>query len=339
MSIEFKVDSEIKQEYLNTKPSKTAESDAFVLREFDDYEEKVGKPVYNLNLNELNEMFANLRNTSKRGAGKNKSILTNYIDFCVSKKIVAHMENRARYIDYEKFVARQALLNKFISKEKMMEYQKLLYNEQDQLLIWLLYIGVRGRTTEDGTMEEIINFTIDDVKADKNMLILRQNDGEARELHDVPDFIIDLIKDAYEEEFYIENNGEMTTNDRLGNQPRKVPINKDGEYSKHVFRTPGKKKFANFSNSLLNSRMRKIQDVCDNRYVTWTVLFTSGQLQMCFDILKEKGEITDKDFDNVCVQFNYGIDKSKELKEDKKQSSYWFVLKDLFLQYQEVMNK
>lgn len=70
MKTEFKVDSEIKQEFLQEKPTKTAESDEYVLRDFDNYEDKVGKSVYNLNISELNEMFATLRNSSKRGAQK-----------------------------------------------------------------------------------------------------------------------------------------------------------------------------------------------------------------------------------------------------------------------------
>jgi len=331
MTIEFRVDNEIKQEYLNTKPTETAESDAFVLRDFDNYENQVGKQAYNLSISELNEMFATLRNSSKRGAGKNKSILTNYIDFCVSKKIVSHMENRAKYIDINKFVSRQALLNKYIPKEKVMEYTNLLYNAQDQLLLWLLYIGVRGRTTEDGTMEEVINLTIDDVNFAENALTLRQNDGKFRLLCDVPDFIIDLIKETYEQETYTENNGEMTNNPRIPD-PRSSIINRTGEFSRHIFRIPGKNKFDKFKSSILNSRMIKIQKITDNRYITYSSLYFSGMLQMCMDIYKGKGEIIDRDFDNICIQFNYGIPESIE-STDKKLSNYWFVLKDLFNQY------
>lgn len=340
MIIEFQVDSEIKQEYLQTKPTSTAESDAFVLRDFDNYEVQVEKQVYNLNISELNEMFATLRNSSKRVAQKNKSILTNYIDFCVAKRIVNHMENRAKYIDVEKFVSRQALLNKFIPREKVMEYSNRLYNEQDQLLLWLVNIGVRGRTTEDGTMEEVINLTIDDVNFSEQTLTLWQNGREKfRELHDVPDYILDLIRETYEEEFYIENNGELTNNPRVPN-PRKSIINKTGEsktgetIDRHIFRIPGKNKFGKFTPALLNSRMIKIQKIVDNRYVTWSSLYFSGMLQMCMDIYKGKGEITDRDFDDVCVRFNYGIES---IETEKKQSAYWHVLKDLFLQYKELL--
>lgn len=335
MAFEFQVDNEIKQEYLNTKPTGTAESDIFVLRDFDNYENQVGKSVYNLNIPELNEMFATLRNSSKRTAGKNKSILVNYIDFCVSKKIVSHMENRAKYIDVEKFVSRQALLNKYISREKVMEYENLLYNEQDKLLIQLVNMGVRGRTTEEGTMEEILNLTIDDVNFLENTLKLKQNDGKIRLLDNVPDNVMELIKDTYEQQYYVENNGEMTNNPRIPD-PRRSMINRTGEFSRYIFLIPGKNKFDRFSPSILNSRMGKIQRVVDNKYLTWTSLFNSGMIQMCMDIYKEKGEVTDRDFDNICIRYNYGISEPVE-DSTKKQSAYWHVLKDLFGQYKDLL--
>lgn len=331
--MEFQVDNDIKQEYLLTKPTGTAESDAFVLRDFDEYESKVGKEVYNLSINELNEMFAILRNSSKRATNKNKSILVNYIDFCVSKRIVPHMENRARYIDVEKFVARQALLNKYVPKETMREYQKLLFNEQDQLLIWLLYIGVRGRTVKEGTLEEIINLNIKDVYPDANRLILRQNDGKARVLDNVDTFIIELIQEAYEQEFYIENNGEITNNPRIPD-PRRSKINKTG-YSKtnepidnYVFRTPGKNKYEKFSLSLLNSRIRRIQKYVRNPYLTYSSLYFSGMIQMAMDIYHEKGEITKKDYIDICDRYNYGSGDPER---------YWHVLKEEFEQYKELL--
>jgi hypothetical protein len=333
--MEFKVDNEIKQEYLNLKPTKTAKSDTFVLRDFDEYESKVGKEVYNLSINELNEMFATLRNSSQRAAGKNKSILVNYIDFCVSKKIVPHMENRAKYIDVEKFVHRQALLNKYVPRETLMEYQKLLFNEQDQLLVWLLYIGVRGRTVEEGTLEEVINLNIKDVSPDANRLILRQNDGKARVLDNVDTFIIELIQDVYEQEYYIENNGEITNNPRLPD-PRRSKINKTGEsktgetIDHYVFRTPGKNKYEKFSLSLLNSRIRRIQKYVGNPYLTYSSLYFSGMIQMGMDIYHEKGEISKEDYINICDRYNYG---------SGNPAKYWHVLKEEFEQYKELLLK
>jgi len=46
----FSVENEIKQEYLSKKPTATAESDSFVLRSIDEYEQLIGKSVFNFSI-------------------------------------------------------------------------------------------------------------------------------------------------------------------------------------------------------------------------------------------------------------------------------------------------
>lgn len=340
MEIIFNVENEIKQEYLSSKPTATAESDSFVLRLIDEYEELIGKSVYNFSVSELDELFSTFKNSSRKTGDKNKSILVTYIKYCISKNLVTHQQNRAEFINVKKHVSKQALLNKFITKQKMLQYQNILFNPQDQLMIWLPYIGVLGRTIEEGTKEEILNLSIDDIYPLKNKIVLRQNDGETRELDGIEDFIFDLIKETYEQKLYVENNNEMTNNKRLNGIPRQTPINKTGEYggynSRYIFRIPGKNKFERFTPSILNSRMNRIKKYVGNPYLNYTSLYISGMLQMCFDIYNEKGEITNRDFDDVCVRFNYGIPEEIE-DSTKKQSAYWHVLKSMFNQYKDLL--
>lgn len=327
--MEFKIDNELKQEYLSNKPPPTAKSVAFVLRIIDDYENLVGKSVYNLSINDLYEMFATFRNSSKRSVYKNKSILKTYIDFCIDKRIVSHIENKAKYIDVENFVQRQAMLNKHPLKETLKKYSDKLYNKQDQLLLWLPFLGVRGRTVDEGVLEEIINLTIDDVFSDKHRLILRQNDGKNRVLNDVDDFIFDLIKETYEQKYYVENNGNITNNPRIPD-PRRTQINNDGEFSRYVFRIPGKNKYEKFSATILNSRMRMIQKMIDNPYITYTSIFEAGMIQMAINIYEEKGQLIKQDYIDICDWFNYGGDDP---------SQYWHVIKTLIKDYKELVSE
>jgi len=326
MEIVFKVDNAIKQEYLDEKLSDTAKSDAFVLRALDNYEHIISKSVYNMTHPELNEMIAmQFNNSSVRSILKNVSVLKTYIDFCVGKKFVFHGENRLSVFTIEeakKFVSKQALLNKFISKEKLEEYKKILYNPQDQLLLELPYIGVRGRTVKDCTMEEIINLTIDDVDEKNNMLRLTQNDNKERYLK-VETSTIELIKDVYEQDVYVENNGMPTNNPRLSN-PRELKINKVEHY---IFRVPSKDKMNIFNNSIMNSRMRKMQIFLDNRYLKYTSLFESGMLNMVKNIYKEKGKIEKEDYVEICKIYNHGYNDPEK---------YWTNLRDLFNQYREL---
>lgn len=325
--MEFKIDNELKQEYLSNKPPSTAKSTAFVLRIIDNYESLVGKSVYNLSINETFEMFTTFRNSSRKSGNRNKSILKTYIDFYIAKRNVSHVENKAKYIDIKDFVHREVMLKKHPSKEEIKQYTDKLYNEQDQLLLWLPFIGVRGRTVDEGALEEIINLTIDDVFPDKHRLILRQNEGQKRELNDVDDVIFDLIKKTYEQQYYVENNGKITNNPKIPD-PRRMIINNGGKFSKYVFRTPGKNKYEKFSTTLLNSRMKMIQKMIDNSYITYTSLFEAGMIQMAMNIYEEKGQLTKQDYIDICDRFNYGED-----------GQYWFNIKTLFNDYKELVSE
>lgn len=281
-----------------------------------------------MNYSELYEMIAmQFKNSSIKTITKNISILKNYVDFCISKKIVAHGENRFAAFsasEAEEFVNKQALLNKFITREKLKEYQNILYNDQDKLFIGLPYVGVRGRTVKDGTYEEIINLSITDLDEEKKMLTLNQNNGKHRRLK-VDSDIIGLIQDAFNQELYVENNGEMTANVRLS-KPRETIINRVENF---VFRVPGKNKTQKFTPALLNSRMTRIQRYLDNPYLTLTSLYMSGMIQIAIDIYKESGDVTKEDFIDICDGFNYG---------SGQPDKYWFNLKSLFEQYKELLN-
>jgi len=326
MCFEFKVDNELKQEYLNNKPTATGDSDSFILRSADEYENLIEKPIYNMSYIELKELLImQFRNSSEKTVLKNISILKTYIDYCINKNVVTHGENRLATFsskDAKEFVNKQALINKYITKEQLIEYQNVLYNPQDQLLLELPFIGVRGRTVEDGTLEEIINLRMSDVDEENKMVTLTQNNGKHRIL-EVGTFTIELIKDVYEQKIYVENNGEETNNPRLS-KPREIKINKVEDF---VLRVPGLKKFTQITPNLLNSRMRRLQKYLDNNYISFTSIFMSGQLNMAMDIYKEKGEILKEDYIKICNRYNYGEDNPEK---------YWFNVKSLFTQYLEL---
>jgi integrase len=327
MEFKYNVEDEIKQEFLNTKPTQTAQSEAYILRSADEYEELIKKSIYNMTYAELKEMFAmQFKNSSISTILKNISILKTYVDFCIDKKIVEHGENRLSTFtikEAKEFAHRQALLNKFITKEKIKEYQNILYNEQDKLFIELPYLGIRGRTVRHGTLEEIINLSIDDIDEGNRMLTLTQNNGKHRRL-EVELSTIELIKDAFKQTIYVENNGEETDNPRFS-KPRESIINKIERY---IFRVPGKNKFQKFNSNLLNSRMKRIQKYLDNPYISFTSLYQSGMIELALDIYKEKGIITKDDYIEICDRYNFGSGDPEK---------YWYKVKDLSEQYIELL--
>jgi len=325
---EFKVDSELKHDYLNEKVTATGESDSFILRSVDEYEVTKGKSIYNMHRDELNGMIAMQFNNPSVGAvTKNVSIIRTYIDFCINKNVVTHRENRLATFtveDAKNLVNQQVLLKKFITREQLKEYQRIIFNEQDKLILELPYIGGRGRTCDGCTSEEIINLRMSDVDEENKMITLTQNDRKTREL-EVETSTIELIKDAYNQKIYVENNGEMSNNLRLS-KPREIVINRVEDY---ILRIPSKDKFLKFTSNLITSRMSRMQKYLDSPYLTITTLYQSGMIQSAMDIYKEKCEVDKDDYKNICIRYNYGEDVPEK---------YWHIVKGLFEQYKELIN-
>lgn len=322
----FEVDNDLKYEYLNSKPTNTAQTEMFVLRSADEYEKLINKEIYNMTYLELREMLAmQYKNSSIAVIIKNISILRGYIEFCINKKVVAHGENRMEVFtidEAESLVHQQAIENKFITREKLREYQSILYNEQDKLLIELPFIGVRGRTVKGGTFEEIINLTMPNMSDEENnMLTLTQNNGKHR-MFKVETSTMALVRSVYEQEVYVENNGEPTNNIRIP-YPKEFKINKLGNY---IFRIPGKNKLTKFATSTFYSRLRNFKIWLNNPYISYTSLYHAGMTQAAMDIYKENGVVTAEDFKNICIRYNYGAGHLDR---------YWFSVKDLFEQYKE----
>ena len=319
----FKIDPEIKQEFLKKKPTGTAKSNFYVLKSADKYEQMIGKKIYDMSNSELKELIViKFRNTSRGTVSTNVSILRGYIDACIEAKLVVHNENRLATFtrdELKELVSQQALEYKYISPDELKHYQNILENNQDKALLELIHLGVRGRTVKEGTLEEIINLQIDKNSQDfkDNVLKLEKNNGNVRYIK-VSESTMELVLETYNDQFYIGNNGVESEIARGG--IRKSAINPMG---KHVFRTPGKNKFLLFTPVLINSRMQRIQEWCENRFITVNSLYMSGMISMAKDILAEKGNLIPEDYISICEKYNFGETPDK----------YWLVLKDTVAQY------
>lgn len=309
MDFEFKIDAEIKQEFLESKPNRTARSNGFILKLADEYEEITNKAIYNMTYSELKELIAvQFKNSSVGSITKNVSILKKYIDFCIEKHLVSYMENRLTTFtrkNAKEFVSKQAIEYRYITREQLRKYQNMLANEQDVALLEAIYCGIRGRTQEGATLEELINLQIDinSNRFKENILELVRNNGRRRFI-EISDKTKQILLNAYNQKFYISNNGEESVLMRGG--VKYTVINHVGNY---VFRVPGTKKHELFNPVLINSRMSKIQRWTGNEYLTIHSLYMSGMITTAKDIINQNGKITDDDYANICRQYMF-VDKN-----------------------------
>jgi hypothetical protein len=306
----FQYNQELKKEYLRQKPLETARSDYKTMVSVDEYETLLKKPVYDFSLVERNElMMMKFRNTTVHAVLSTASKIKGYIDYCVRAGEVPHNQNIFdTFIKSEamKFVSKHATEFRYITPERLNEYIHILKNWQDKCLIRLINEGVRGRTVKGGTLEEIINLQIKPNSEDTKNCILRLvgNDGSFRELQ-VTREVMDLVLMTYQSEEYLPNNGIDDKSVEKKKGAKKYTINR---YKNYVFCALGNSKFGTLNPITINARLQKIQEYCDNQFITVYNLYMSGMITKAIEIYKEKGELTSQDYINICFKYKYGGD-------------------------------
>jgi len=315
----FEVDPEVKEEFLEKQMKSTRSYYRYVLQLADDFEVKLGKPIYNFNTEERDELLiVQYKNKNTFAFQTVLSPLKTYVDFCISpKNLVKHNENRfatiltSNYKDYIK-----AKENYFIPLSESRELQSRLKNYQDKLILELSSLGARGRTEKGNTLEELVNFKENDVKWEKRVIWLTKNNGEKRWI-EVDDYTLYLIKKVIDQKFYVANNGLKTKPNDEGiyeTTDRGRIINP----SEYVFRTPGKNKYGKVDYQFFASRIQRMQKWLNNPYISTSNLYFSAIIEYAKGEKKKKGELTKEDYIKINERFEFGENGEKYLFKTKE---------------------
>lgn len=321
--LSFKVDEDLKIEFLKLKPFKTAKSDLPAIMALDEFEDLIGKKAYNFTLSERDELLMmKFRNTTIGAINSTMSKIKGYIDYCVRTGAVNHNQNifdTLTKAEAQKFVSQRATDLRYISPEQLQKFQNTLVNYQDKLLLECPYVGIRGRTKKGATLEEIINLQYNPLKKYSDGLITLERNkiknkdnkldekGNAKRLLKIPSKTWGLIEMAYNDNEYLSNNGVKDERKDSTIKDKSI-INRVENY---VFRSTGKNNFEKLNSVTINARFQKIQDYCGNQYITIHNLYMSGMISRAIEIYKEKGEITVDDYLKICDDFKYGDTPNK----------------------------
>jgi len=81
----FEVDPEVKEEFLEKQMKSTRSYYRYILQLADDFEVKLGKPIYNFNTEERDELLiVQYKNKNTFAFQSVLSPLKTYVDFCIS---------------------------------------------------------------------------------------------------------------------------------------------------------------------------------------------------------------------------------------------------------------
>ena len=315
----FEVDPEVKEEFLEKQMKSTRGYYRYILQLADDFEVKLGKPIYDFNTEERDELLiVQYKNKNTFAFQSVLSPLKTYVDFCIApKNLVKHNENRFATIltsNYKEYIKSKE--NYFIPLSESRELQSRLKNYQDRLILELSSLGVRGRTEKGNTLEELVNLKQSDVKWEKKRLYLTKNNGELRWIK-VDDYTLDLIKKVIDQDFYVANNGLKTkpNDDGIYETTDRGRIINPSEY---IFRIPGKNKHGKVEYQFFASRIQRMQKWLKNPYISISNLYFSAIIEYAKDEKKKKGELTKEDYIKINKRFEFGENGEKYLFKTKE---------------------
>lgn len=147
-----------------------------------------GKDICNFTKPEIEEYYFYIRAKSKERISVANSILKEYKTWAYEVAGICYDDipyfDMFSIEDFKRFISKSVLENKYIGEETLKSYLEEIYNPCDQLLLLLLYNGIKGKQ-----LIEIINLHINQVKEN----ILHLSTGRSVE---VDDKIIDLIEET-----------------------------------------------------------------------------------------------------------------------------------------------
>ena len=315
----FEIDSEVKKEFLEKQLKSTRSFYAYVLKRADEFEAQLDKKIYDFNIEDRDEMLTvQFKNKNKWTFQSALSPLKTYVDFCISKSLVRHNENRFMTIlpsDYDDYVSDQAKNSSYIPLSESREFQKRLANDQDKLIIELSSLGVRGRTEKGNTLEEFVNLKVKDIKWNTKELHLIKNNGEQRYIN-VDDYTLDLLKRVINQTFYVSNNGLKTKKNDLG-EFEKTNRGRAISPTEYVFRVPGKNRKGKVAYQFFTSRIQRMQKWLEAPYLNSSNLYFSAILDYAKNMLEEKkakgekAELTREEYIRINERFEFGENGEK----------------------------
>jgi len=292
---EIMYNSEFKERFLQRYKDNTSRFYKYIFLKSYKTENDLKKDIYDFDNIELDSLIKEYNNASIQSVQSVVSVLKQYLDFCIDQGFINinYLQGIGTKEDFMRYLDVNAQNKKIITKLDLEDICNRCENPQDAICFALPFYGIKGEKCE-----EIINLKVTDCDFNNNKLLLTSNQGELRYVENLPDFLMELLKDAIEKKEYVKNNGEESVNMKAKTYNIKV--------TPYVFRISARENSedqAKFFN--VTSRINRIKLWYGNPYITITNLWISGMIDMAKKIKEEKGELIIDDYIEINKYYNY----------------------------------
>jgi len=281
----------LKERFLSVYPENTKKAYRHIFKSSKVTESTLNKDVYEFNSDELHKLLSSFNNRSEGVVYVNKSILKQYLDFCIKEGYtnINYLQGFGGSEDLKKYVDKEALKNKYITHEDLNEMEKIIVNRQDIVIPFLIFEGIKG---EDGI--ELSNLKVSDCNFETNELSIYVDDSLNRKIK-ASYQTMELIKDAIEEKVYEKGN-------RESEEKSKAHRIIETEY---VLRVSGKESIdSKIKTTTIRDRINRIKTKYYNEYITMTNIWYSGMIDMAKKIKEKKGDLLEEDYNEIKKRYN-----------------------------------
>ena len=307
---EFKIDKELKKEFLSDKHPNTAKQIKITLFKAENSEIEFSKSLYDFTLEDIENMiFTNFAYKSEKALRSKVSHMRKYVEFCI-KKNYAQINNFKLIYKLEKYKNEVAEKNQYITFDKFLEYENILLNPTDKLLLELLFLGL--------TQEEIYSLKKSDISFRKKTITITDSQNNKKIIEDIPDRLIKIASDnETTEEYYSNNKVNILTNRKNVSETKphafKIP---DSPYvfsplpigsAKNMISS--EKNYIEPSTSYVQGKIARFRTWLNNPYITTNSIRISGIANYTSRYIDKKGgedKMSNNDYVQIYKKFYNG---------------------------------
>jgi integrase len=271
-------------------------------------EEFYNKDIYEMSDSEIAEVLDNFDATSYETIYSRTSYLASYVDWCIKEGYLKTNINNVRLHfgseNIKTYVKKPALKYKILTKENFDHLIEFCINDQDKAMFLLLYNGARGRQIQENSLEELRNLKWDDINEENNTITLKRNDENkiiAERTIEVEPYVIKVLRDAYNQEKFIKNNGELTEWSKKKSNTHLKLLNTEYVLAPTIIGGYGR-----IPAQVISQRIRVIRKFYKNPFITIANIWYSGMVEYGKKIKQKTGrELIGDDYREICIRFGH----------------------------------
>ncbi|WP_145409266.1 phage lytic cycle repressor MrpR family protein [Paenibacillus xylanexedens] len=300
--------SSVKERYLKGQIESTQVSYGRVLKRASSIEGKLGRDLYDFNLNEIKQVLLLLKSTKMTTITATGIIIQNYIRWAIEQDLRVDNINPLDAVSSDEFYKQFLDTSEpvLFHYDNIMTWVKNCINYQDKLAILGIFEGVYGRQYSELLtlkMKRVRQITSDPISYEVDLINETSEGTKESRVIPISNELYNIMRIANSEEFNYKNNGlefEGMRNNK--NYLTKTDYIVRGAADART----GVEGNVPAASALINRRIKKISELYQVPTLTPTNIRNSGMLYMAYELYKENGNFAKEEYYAICERYNVG---------------------------------